>query len=105
MMDKKTETLRLRISPELKSKFFAACEEMDETPSRVLHSYIKTVSGKWEEKKMKKYVVNFENREHWNSMEDVHDDKKWVVTMGEIKNLANSWGVEIEELMEQVEEI
>jgi len=40
-MDKKTETLRLRISPELKEKFFAACEEMDETPSRVLHSYIK----------------------------------------------------------------
>jgi len=49
---KKTETLRLRISPELKKRFLVACEKIEETPSRVLHSYIKQFVRKEEETKI-----------------------------------------------------
>lgn len=54
---------------------------------------------------MKTYMVKFENRPNWNTENDLHDDSQWVVTEEELKQLAIEWGMEQEELLEQVEEI
>lgn len=54
---------------------------------------------------MKKYIVNYENREMWNTENDINNDSLWVVDEREIKRLAVEWGVDVDELMEQVEEI
>lgn len=53
---------------------------------------------------MKKYIVKFENREMWNTEEDIHDESKWIVSEEDISRLAIEWGKDIAELMEQVEE-
>jgi hypothetical protein len=54
---------------------------------------------------MKKYIVNYENREMWNTENDINNDELWIVTEQEIKRLAVEWGVDVDELIEQVEEI
>lgn len=52
-----------------------------------------------------KYIVNYECREKWNTENDINNDDLWIVDDQEIKRLATEWGVDIDELMEQVEEI
>lgn len=54
---------------------------------------------------MKKYIVIYENREMWNTENDINNDCLWVVDEREIKRLAVEWGVDVDELMSQVEEI
>lgn len=55
---------------------------------------------------MKKYIIKMEHRADWNPLEgDLHNDKDWIVTEKEIKELAVAWGKEKEELLEEVEEI
>ena len=54
---------------------------------------------------MKNYSVKFENRANWNTENDVNNESAWIVSEVEIQNLAAEWGVDVDELMEQVEEI
>ena len=54
---------------------------------------------------MKKYIVNYENRVNWNTENDINNDELWIVDENEIKRLAVEWGVDVDELMEQVDEI
>ena len=58
MKTNKTSDIKLRISPDLKEKFFAACEAMEETPSRVLHSYIKELVKAEERRGNEKWQSN-----------------------------------------------
>lgn len=54
---------------------------------------------------MKKYIVKYENRVNWNTENDINNDELWIVDENEIKCLAVEWGVDVDELMEQVDEI
>lgn len=54
---------------------------------------------------MKNYSVKFENRANWNTENDVNNESAWIVSEAEIKSLSAEWGVDVDELIEQVEEI
>lgn len=50
-----------------------------------------------------KYIVKFEYRATWNTLNDINDESQWIVTDGEIESLAEQWGCSVAELMEQVD--
>lgn len=52
---------------------------------------------------MKKYIVKFEYRTSWNTLNDIHDDSQWIVTDREIETLAEQWGRSVAELLEQID--
>lgn len=54
---------------------------------------------------MKSYMVKFENRWQWNREKDLHDNSQWIVTENELQELAEAWGIDVDDLKGDVEEI
>lgn len=51
------------------------------------------------------YIVKQEFRPLWSLVFDTADDSYWRVTITEIQRMAQMWGMSVDTIMEQVDEI